>query len=98
MGVQVRRRRQHWTLDDSVSELKALATAAGANPVSTVKQTLNAPSPTYLGSGKLDELEDTVRDAHIETVICDDELTPAQQRVLEDRLKVKVIDQNGVDT
>ena len=96
MGVQVRRRRQHWTLDDSVSELKALATAAGANPVSTVKQTLNAPSPTYLGSGKLDELEDTVRDSHIETVICDDELTPAQQRVLEDRLKVKVIDRTAL--
>ena len=96
VGVQVRRRRQHWTLDDSVAELKALASAAGANPVSTVKQKLNAPSPTYVGSGKLTEIEEAVRDSYIETVICDDELTPAQQRVLEDRLKVKVIDRTAL--
>ena len=63
------------------AELSALASAAGANPVTTVTQTLNAPSPTYVGSGKLDEIGETVRDFHIETVICDDELTPAQQRV-----------------
>ena len=96
MGVRVRRRNNGWTLRDSVEELGALARAAGANPVATVTQTLNAPSPTYLGSGKLDELLETVGELHIETVICDDELTPAQQRVLEDRLQVKVIDRTAL--
>ena len=79
-----------------MAELSALASAAGANPVTTFTQTLNAPSPTYVGSGKLDEIGETVRDFHIETVICDDELTPAQQRVLEDRLQVKVIDRTAL--
>jgi len=96
VGAQVRRRGNGWALTDSVAELSALASAAGANPVTTVTQTLNAPSPTYVGSGKLDEIAETVRDFRVETVICDDELTPAQQRVLEDRLEVKVIDRTAL--
>ena len=96
VGVRVRRRGSTWALQDSVAELGALARAAGANPVATITQTLNAPSPTYVGSGKLDELKETVYDLHVETVICDDELLPAQQRVLEDRLKVKVIDRTAL--
>lgn len=96
VGARVRRGRNGWSLDDSVSELSALAQAAGANPVATLTQNLNAPSPTYVGSGKLDELEDTVKELHVETVIFDDELTPAQQRVLEDRLQVKVIDRTAL--
>ena len=96
VGVRVRRRNNGWTLRDSVQELGTLARAAGANPVATVTQTLNAPSPTYLGSGKLDELRETVGELYVETVICDDELTPAQQRVLEDRLEVKVIDRTAL--
>ena len=96
VGVRVRRRTNGWALRDSVAELDALARAAGANPVATVTQTLNAPSPTYVGSGKLDEIENAVGELRVETVICDDELTPAQQRVLEDRLKVKVIDRTAL--
>ncbi|MXZ03646.1 MAG: GTPase HflX [Chloroflexi bacterium] len=96
VGVRVRRRDKSWKLEDSVAELDALARAAGANPVATITQALNAPSPTYVGSGKLEEIEDTVGSLHCETVICDDELTPAQQRVLEDRLKVKVIDRTAL--
>ena len=96
VGARVRRGRNGWSLDDSVSELGALARAAGANPVATLTQNLNAPSPTYVGSGKLDELEGTVKELHVETVIFDDELTPAQQRVLEDRLQVKVIDRTAL--
>ena len=96
VGVHLRRQRNGWSLDDSVSELGALARAAGANPVATITQNLNAPSPTYVGSGKLEELENTVKELHVETVIFDDELTPAQQRVLEDRLEVKVIDRTAL--
>ena len=94
--MRIRRRDKSWKLEDSVAELDALARAAGAKPVATITQTLNAPSPTYVGSGKLEEIEDTVGSLHCETVICDDELTPAQQRVLEDRLKVKVIDRTAL--
>ena len=68
--MRVRRRDKSWKLEDSVAELDALARAAGANPVATITQTLNAPSPTYVGSGKLEEIEDTVgsvalRDGHL---------------------------------
>ncbi len=96
MGAQVRRRRNGWSLEDSIAELDALARAAGANPVATVTQKLNVPSPTYVGSGKLEEIEEAVDEMRVETVICDDELTPAQQRVLEDRLKIKVIDRTAL--
>ena len=96
VGVRVRRRGKSWKLEDSIAELGALARAAGANPVATITQTLNAPSPTYVGKGKLEEIEDTVSSLHCKTVICDDELTPAQQRVLEDRLQVKVIDRTAL--
>ncbi len=96
VGAQVRTRGAKWRLQDSIAELSALAQAAGANPVATVKQLLKSPSPTYMGSGKLIEIEALIREERVETVICDDELTPAQQRVLEDRLKVKVIDRTAL--
>ncbi len=56
-------------------------------------QKLSAPSKThYLGTGKLDELVALKNSTNYDVVIVDDELTPLQQRNLEDRLKVKVID------
>ena len=96
VGAAVRNSGGYWALEDSLAELAELARAAGADPVAQVTQRLQRPSATYLGSGKLDELKQLLSDDHITTAIFDDELTPTQQRSLEDYLKVKVIDRTAL--
>ena len=61
--------------------------------------TQRVPRPTqhYLGQGKLDMLREVVREQHVDTIVCDDELTPTQQRNLERSLgKIKVIDRTAL--
>jgi GTP-binding protein HflX len=53
---------------------------------------MNMPSPTYVGKGKMDELQLVIKREHVDTAIFDDELTPSQQKTLEDKLEIKVID------
>jgi GTP-binding protein HflX len=79
--------------NNSIEELAQLATAAGAKVVKKVIQQLPEPSGSlYVGKGKLEELV-TLRDSlEYTVVILDDELSPGQQRNLEEALKVKVID------
>ena len=96
VGVNVRSEGDYWALDDSLAELSELARAAGANPLSRVTQMLNKPSRTYLGKGKIDELQQMVHHTDVDVVIFDDELTPSQQKSLEDKLKVKVIDRTAL--
>jgi GTP-binding protein HflX len=63
----------------------------------TVKQRLaNAHPATYVGKGKLEEVKACVGRVNANVVICDDELTPAQQRNLENTLDVKVIDRTAL--
>ena len=95
VGVQVRGDKQ-WQLTESMRELEALVLTADAEPVAAVTQTLNRPSRTYLGSGKLDELGEVIANERIDVAIFDDELQPAQQRVLENLLKIKVIDRTAL--
>ena len=97
VGVEIKRRRQPLSLQDSVAELAELARSAGARVTRTVTQRLNKPTQTYVGKGKIDEILEYVKNDHIDTVICDDELTPTQQRNLENALKdVKVIDRTAL--
>jgi GTP-binding protein HflX len=96
VGVSVRSDSDYWALDDSLAELSELARAAGANPVARFSQTMNKPSPTYIGKGKIEELQHEVKHTEIDTVIFDDELSPNQQKTLEDKLGVKVIDRTAL--
>ena len=96
VGVNVRSQGDYWSLDDSLAELSELARAAGANPVERFTQSMNRPSPTYLGKGKIEQLAHSVKHKKIDTVIFDDELSPNQQRTLEDKLGVKVIDRTAL--
>ena len=74
-----------------------LARSAGARVARTVTQRLNKPTQTYLGKGKVEEVRDRVKSDRIDTVVCDDELTPTQQRNLENALEgVKVIDRTAL--
>ena len=77
----------------SLAELALLTDTAGADPVDSVLQRRDRPDPaTYVGPGKADELRDLADTLDIDVVIFDDELTPAQQRNLEQRLERDVVD------
>ncbi len=84
------------SLEDSLAELGELARTAGAQVVGSVRQQLDRPSRAYLGRGKLGELGELVRRLQADVVMLDDELTPSQQRIVEDAVRVKVIDRTAL--
>ncbi len=96
--MQLKGRRHPWSIDDSLAELGELARSVGARVVGALAQRLVSPVNTYLGKGKIDELKNLVRERPIDTIICDDELTPTQQRNLENALggDLKVIDRTAL--
>ena len=96
MGVAVKGARSLWTLDDSLEELAQLTESAGAEVVEVVSQQLPRPSHTYIGKGKIEEVKRLKGEAECQTVIVDDELSPSQQRALEEKLKCKVIDRTAL--
>src|SRR5579872_1651198 len=86
-----------WSPEDSVAELRRLADTASIECVETVVQRLRTVQPlSYLGKGKVRELKDQKGSLHFDTVIADDELSPAQQRHLEEVLDVQVLDRTAV--
>ena len=77
----------------SLEELKRLAHTAGGTVVHTFQIRVQAfNSATLIGSGKMEEIAETVRLANAQTVIFDDEISPAQQKNLEEIIPAKVID------
>ena len=83
----------NWSAEASIDELAQLAGTAGAKVVGKIIQRLPVPSKThYIGKGKLEELLALKGSVSYDVVIFDDELSPLQQRNLEDALQVKVID------
>lgn len=85
--------RQSIDFESSLEELQGLAEAAGAMVAATLIQARERPSAsTYIGKGKLEELNHLVEELQPDLVIFDSELSPVQLRNLEDAVKVKVID------
>ena len=81
----------------SLDELEELAQTAGAVPIARIVQNREAVHPgTYLGKGKILEVRELLADTGATGVICDDELSPAQLRNLEDALDTKVMDRTMV--
>lgn len=77
----------------SVDELEELAETAGAVTVGKLIQKRESVSPgLYLGKGKAEELKALIEETGATGIICDDELTPAQMRNLEEALDTKVMD------
>ena len=68
-----------WSLNDSIEELEELAISAGAKVIGKITQRLRKRSNTYVGKGKICEIKSAIHDSGIDTVICDDELSPNQQ-------------------
>ncbi len=97
VGVELRGRRGAWSVRDSLAELAELARSARALVVGSLSQRIDKPTHVYLGKGKLEELQRLIYAKRAGTVICDDELTPTQQRNLEKALGgVKVIDRTAL--
>lgn len=83
--------------ESSLEELKELAYTAGAVTVGKVIQPRDSFHPaTYVGKGKLEELRVLIDQLDATGIICDDELTPAQLKNLEDELATKVMDRTMV--
>ena len=86
-----------WSTQDSLKELGELADGAGAVVVGSMIQRLDRPTNLYLGKGKIEELKSHVERNRVDTVLLDDELTPTQQRNLENALDgTKVIDRTAL--
>lgn len=83
--------------ESSLEELKELAKTAGAVTVGKIIQSRENYHPaTYIGKGKIEEVRELVHKLDATGIICDDELSPAQLRNLEDALNTKIMDRTMV--
>ena len=81
---------------DDLSELHELLRTAGVAVVGEVVQHREHPHPnTYLGAGKLDDVKEQLKKADANVVACDDELSPRQERNLEQALEIPVVDRTA---
>ncbi|MGO5053670.1 GTPase HflX [Lachnospiraceae bacterium LCP25S3_G4] len=79
--------------ENSLDELEELVATAGAVTVGRVVQNRESIHPgTYVGKGKLEEIQDLLWEQEATGIICDDELSPAQLGNLQDALETKVMD------
>jgi len=82
-----------WDMGESLDELALLVHSAGGEVADRATQKLDHPvAPTYIGSGKAAELARTAKEKKADTIIFDDELSPAQARNLEGIFSCKVLD------
>ena len=96
VGVE-RPDRDQFTVDASLDELSLLVDTAGADAVQRVHQKRSAPDPaTFVGSGKAREIREIAEQVDCDTVVFDDELTPAQQFNLEKLLGRTALDRTAV--
>ena len=80
-----------------LDELAFLALTAGGKVIRRFTQKINLPNPkTFIGSGKLEEVQAFVEANEVATVVFDDELTPAQQNNIEKALRCKILDRTGL--
>ena len=96
VGVQLAERTAD-EVDANLDELERLVDTAGADPVDRIVQRRDAPDPaTFVGRGKADEILDASLEHDADTVVFDDELTPAQQFNLERILGRTALDRTAV--
>ena len=84
-------------LEEYLNELNFLTYTAGGTVIKRFTQKMNSPDPkTFLGKGKMEELSSYIKIHDINSVIFDDELSPAQQANVEKFLKCKIVDRTGL--
>ena len=88
---------QTWSAQDSLEELASLAETVDVEVVGSVSQKLGHPHPaTYVGKGKLEEIQALRESLDYNLIMVDGELTPAQQRNLEQALELRIIDRTAL--
>lgn len=84
-------------LNEYLDELAFLTYTAGGEVIKRFTQKVDKPNPkTFVGTGKLEEIESYVKENAVDTVIFDDELSPAQQKNLSKLLDCKVLDRTNL--
>ncbi len=84
-------------LNEYLDELEFLTYTAGGEVIKRFSQKMERPNPkTFLGTGKIEEIELYIKENNISTVIFDDELSPAQQKNLTRILDIKVLDRTNL--
>lgn len=99
VGVELQNQPSLLALEDSLDELALLAKTASVRAIARITQRLETANPaTLIGSGKVEELRMAVTELGANVVIFDDELSPRQQRELEQALgeEVKVVDRTAL--
>ncbi|MCR5861102.1 GTPase HflX [Flavobacterium sp. J372] len=84
-------------LNEYLDELEFLTFTAGGEAIKRFSQKMDKPNPkTFLGTGKIEEINTYIKEYGVSTVIFDDELTPAQQKNLTRELDCKVLDRTNL--
>ena len=84
-------------VEEYLDELEFLAMTAGAETVLKVTQRMSRPNPaTFIGTGKLAEIQEYIELNDVDLVIFDDDLSPKQTNVIEKELKRKIIDRSSL--
>ncbi|TDT71426.1 GTP-binding protein HflX [Hypnocyclicus thermotrophus] len=97
VGVELFKEKNNISIDDSLNELKELANAIGYEVVQIIKQSKSKiESATYLGTGKIQEINLLVDRYDIDIVIFDEELSGIQIRNLEKIVKTDILDRTGL--
>ncbi len=97
VGVELKRDKSIWRVEDSLAELAQLARTAGIEVVGSTIQRLDRPrSATLIGKGKVEELEALKGELKPDVILFDEELSPRQQRNLEEELDLKIVDRTAL--
>lgn len=99
VGVNLKGSRPLLSMDDSLNELELLADTAGIEVIGKVTQNVGRIDPaTFVGSGKVEEIKETVLATGAKLLLFDDELSPRHQRELEEIFgeSVKVLDRSAL--
>ncbi len=92
VGIK-RRERTSWEIDEHLAELKELTRTAGGEVIEITTTSQSSFHPAYLvGTGKVKLLTQLAAEKEADLIIFDEELSPAQQRNLEEKIGVKIID------
>ena len=84
-------------LNEFLEELEFLSLTAGGKVVRKFKQKINTPNPkTFIGKGKIDEIQKYIKNNDVSIVVFDDELSPTQQSNIERLLKCKILDRTAL--
>lgn len=99
VGVEIRSQDRLLTLDESLSELSLLADTAGLDVVGQTTQKLDHPNVhTFIGIGKVEEIQALVEELQADVILFDEELSPRHQRELENIFgeKVRILDRTAL--